>query len=128
MAVKFLTPVQLWQDFDPAEVPLDISIEYNTESDGMRVKGAYFTAIAEGEESVRAFAEVKTAVQSPRRAILCVMNSGDQAAFADGFDELLKRGFAVMTLDVSGLPDEGGRACRYSAGYAYASFENGTPD
>ena len=128
MAIKFLTPVQLWQDFDPVAAPLDISIEYNLESEGMRVKGAFFTAISEGEESVRAFAEVKTVTAQPKKAILCVMNSGDQAAYAEGFDELLKRGFAVMTLDVSGVPDEQGKATRYSAGFSYASFAAGVPD
>ena len=128
MAIKFLTPVQLWQDFDPASAPLDISVEYNSEIQGTRVKGAYFTAVAEGEESVRAFAEIKTSVASPKKAILCVMNSGDQAAYAEGFDELLKRGFAVMTLDVSGVPDEAGRAARYSDGFSYASFAAGMPD
>ncbi|MBQ7712670.1 MAG: hypothetical protein IJT69_02505 [Clostridia bacterium] len=128
MAIKFLTPVQLWQDFDPLAAPLDISIEYNTETAGARVKGAYFTAVAEDGESVRAFAEVKSAVAAPKKAILCVMNSGDQAAYAEGFDELLKRGFAVMTLDVSGVPDEFGRATHYSDGYAYASFAAGVPD
>ena len=128
MAIKFLTPVQLWQDFDPVSAPLDISIEYNTESDGLILKGAYFTALSEGTDSVRAFAEIKSAVASPKRAILCVMNSGDQAALAEGFDELIKRGFAVMTLDVSGVPDEAGRATRYSDGFAYASFAAGMPD
>lgn len=128
MAIKFLTPVQLWADFDPLAAPLDISIEYNTETDGTRIKGAYFTAVAEEAESVRAFAEVKATTASPKKAILCVMNSGDQAAYAEGFDELLKRGFAVMTIDVSGVPDEAGRAARYSDGFAYASFAAGTPD
>jgi len=126
--VKFLTPVQLWQDFDPSAAPLDISIEYNTEQDGLRTKGAYFTAISEGEEQVRAFAEIKSNVAQPKKAILCVMNAGDQAALAEGFDELLKRGFAVMTLDVSGLPDEAGHAARYSEGFSYASFAAGEPD
>ena len=128
MTIKFLTPVQLWQDFDPVAAPLDISIEYNTEVNGLRLKGAYFTAIADGEESVRAFAEIKSLVPTPKRAILCVMNSGDQSALAEGFDELLKRGFAIMTLDVSGIPDENGRAARYSEGFSYASFAKGTPD
>ena len=128
MAIKFLTPGQLWQDFDPTSAPLDISIEYNAESDGLRLKGVYFTAIAEEGNSVRAFAEIKTAVSSPKKALLCVMNSGDQAALAEGFDELLKRGFAIMTLDVSGLPDEEGRAAVYSEGFSYASFAGGIPD
>ena len=128
MAVKFLTPVQLWQDFDPVSAPLDISVEYTADSDGTRLKGAYFTAIAEGDESVRAFAEIKTTVAAPKKAILCVMNSGDQAAYAEGFDELLKRGFAVVTLDVSGVPDESGRATHYSDGFSYASFAAGEPD
>ena len=57
MAIKFLTPVQLWQDFDPKSAPLDISIEYNTQADGLLVKGVYFTALADGEESVRAFGQ-----------------------------------------------------------------------
>ena len=128
MAVKFLTPVQLWQDFDPAGAPLDISVEYNTDLNGTRIKGAYFTAVSEGEESVRAFAEVKSSVASPKKAIVCVMSSGDQAAYAESFEELLKRGFAVMTVDVSGVPDEAGRAARYSDGFSYASFASGVPD
>ena len=128
MAIKFLTPVQLWQDFDPASASLDISIEYNSETPDLCQKGAYFTALTEGEESIRAFAEIKSPSRAPKKAILCVTNSGDQAALAEGFDELLKRGFAVMTLDVSGIPDENGRATRYSQGFSYASFAAGTPD
>ncbi|MBO4479278.1 MAG: hypothetical protein J5774_02815 [Clostridia bacterium] len=128
MAIKFLTPVQLWQDYDPADAPLDISIEYTDEKDGVAVKGMYFTAFAEEGESVRAFAEVKTSVASPKRAILYVMNSACQAAFAEGFDELLAKGFAVMTIDVSGVPDKDGRCAKYSDGLSYASFAAGTPD
>ena len=128
MAIKFLTPVQLWQDYDPSSAPLDISIEYTSESDGIAVKGAFFTAFSEDGESVRAFAEIKTAVSSPKKAILCVMNSVGQAVFTEGFDELLKRGFAIMTLDVSGIPDKEGRCARYSNGLKYASFAAGTPD
>ena len=128
MTIKFLTPVQLWQDYDPVSAPLDISIEYNKEVGDLSVKGAYFTAYAEDGESVRAFAEIKTATPSPKKAILCVMNNADQAAMAEGFDELIKRGFAVMTLDVSGVPGEDGRCARYSEGLSYASFAMGTPD
>ncbi len=128
VTIKFLTPVQLWQDYDPVSAPLDISIEYNKEVGDLSLKGAYFTAYSEEGESVRAFAEIKTATRSPKKAILCVMNSADQAAMAEGFDELIKRGFAVMTLDVSGLPDEEGRCAIYSEGLSYASFAAGTPD
>lgn len=128
MTIKFLTPVQLWQDYDPVSAPLDISIEYTKEIDGLSVKGAYFTAFAEEGESVRAFAEIKTATASPKKAILCVMNSAGQAAMAESFDDLIKRGFAVMTLDVSGIPDAEGRSARYSEGLSYASFAVGTPD
>ncbi len=128
MAIKFLTPVQLWQDYDPASAPLDISIEYTSETDGLFVKGAFFTAFAEEGESVRAFSEIKSAVPSPKKALLCVMNSADQAAYTEGFDDLLKRGFAVATIDVSGIPDEEGRCARYSDGLTYASFAAGTPD
>lgn len=128
MAIKFLTPAQLWQDYDPSAAPLDISIDYTSEQDGVAVKGAFFTAYAEAGESVRAFAEIKTATPSPRKAILFVMNSADQAVFSEGFDELFKKGFAVMTIDVSGIPDKDGRCARYSDGLRYASFAAGTPD
>ena len=128
MAIKFLTPVQLWQDYDPSDAPLDISIEYTGESDGVAVKGIFFTAFAEEGESVRAFAEIKTAVSSPKKAVLYVMNSADQATFAEGFGELLGKGFAVMTIDVSGVPDKDGRGAKYSEGLKYASFAAGTPD
>ena len=128
MTIKFLTPVQLWQDYDPVAAPLDISIEYNREAEGLSSKGAFFTAYSEEGESVRAFAEIRTATRAPKKAILCVMNSAGQAAVAEGFDELIKRGFAVMTLDVSGIPDEEGRCARYSEGLSYASFAAGTPD
>ena len=128
MTIKFLTPAQLWQDYDPSDSPLDISIDYTDEQDGIAVKGAFFTAYAEAGESVRAFAEIKTASASPKKAILFVMNGAGQSVFAEGFDELFKKGFAVMTLDVSGIPDKEGRCARYSDGLAYASFAAGTPD
>jgi len=128
MAIKFLTPVQLWQDFDPTSTPLDIAIAYNTEEGGLRRKGVYFTAVTDGDEQVRAFAELKAATAQPKRALICVLTEPDQNALADSFDELLKRGFAIMTVDVSGVQDEGGNATKYTDGFAYASFAAGEPD
>ena len=128
MAITFLTPAQLWQDYDPTAAPLDISIEYTTEADGITAKGAYFTAYAEGGETVRAFAVVKSATSTPKKAILFLMDAAGQIAFTEGFDELLRKGFAIMTLDVSGIPDKDGRCARYSEGLSYASFAAGTPD
>ena len=128
MTIKFLTPAQLWQDYDPTAAPLDISIEYTKESDGITAKGAYFTAYAEEGESVRAFAVVKSASPTPKKAILFLMDRADQITFTEGFDDLLRKGFAIMTLDVSGIPDEDGRCARYSEGLSYASFAAGSPD
>ncbi len=128
MAIKFLTPVQLWQDFDPVSEPLDISVSYSEQEGAITIKGAYFTAIKEGEEQVRAFAEVKTQADKPKKALVCVLTEKNQSALADSFDELLKRGFAVMTVDVSGIADEKGNAAKYSPAFSYASYAAGVPD
>ena len=128
MTIKFLTPAQLWQDYDPSAAPLDISIEYTKESDGITAKGAYFTAYAEEGESVRAFAEVRAGAPAPKKAILFILNNAGQSVFAEGVEDLLHKGFAVMTLDVSGIPAAEGRCARYSEGLSYASFAAGTPD
>ena len=128
MTVKFLTPVQLWQDFDPKGAPLDIAIAYNTETEALRTKGVFFTAVREEAEQIRAFAEIKTLVPQPKKALLTILTEPDQAALADSYDELLQRGFAIMTVDVSGVPDEKGNATNYTEAYKYASFAEGRPD
>ena len=126
--IKFLTPVQLWQDFDPASAPLDMAIAYNVEEGDLHRKGVYFTAVADEVGQVRAFAEVKTTVAQPKKVLVSVLTEKDQTPITDSFDDLLKRGFAVVTVDVSGIEDEEGNATKYSDGYEYASFAAGIPD
>jgi len=126
--IKFLTPVQLWQDFDPASTPLDMAIAYSVEEGDLRRKGIYYTAVSDDVGQVRAFAEVKSAVAQPKKVLVSVLTEPDQTPITDSFDELLKRGFAVVTVDVSGLADEKGNATKYDSGYEYASFAAGTPD
>jgi len=126
--IKFLTPVQLWQDFDPQAAPLDMSIAYSVEEGDLRRKGVYFTALSGEEGQVRAFAEIKSAVAQPKRALISVLTEPDQRPITDSYDELLKRGFSIVTVDVSGLPDESGNATKYSSEYEYASFAAGIPD
>ena len=128
MTIKFLTPVQLWQDFDPASTPLDMAIAYSVEEGDLRRKGIYYTAVSDDVGQVRAFAEVKSAVAQPKKVLVSVLTEPDQTPITDSFDELLKRGFAVVTVDVSGLADEKGNATKYDGGYEYASFAAGTPD
>ena len=128
MAIKFLTPAQLWQDFDPISEPLDLSVAYSSQDGEANLKGTYFTAVKDGEEQVRAFAEIKSSVAQPKKALLCVLTERDQLALADSFDELLKRGFVVMTVDVSGIPDENGNATKYTSAFSYASYAAGVPD
>ncbi|MBP5405056.1 MAG: hypothetical protein J6Y74_03825 [Clostridia bacterium] len=128
MIIKFLTPVQLWQDFDPQAAPLDMAIAYNNEEGDLRRKGVYFTAETSEEGQIRAFAEIKSSVAQPKRILVSVLTEPEQRPISDSFDELLKRGFAVVTVDVSGIPDQNDNAAKYPSAYAYASFAAGKPD
>ena len=126
--IKFLTPVQLWQSFDPASAPLDMAIAYSSEEGELRRKGVYFTAVSDEVGQVRAFTEIKSPVSQPKKMLISVLTEPNQTPITDSFDELIKRGFAVATVDVSGVEDEEGNATKYSEGYEYASFAAGTPD
>lgn len=128
MTIKFLTPVQLWQDFDPQAAPLDMAIAYNNEEGDLRRKGVYFTAETSEEGQIRAFAEIKSATAQPKRILISVLTEPEQRPISGSFDELLKRGFAVVTVDVSGIPDQNGNATKYPSAYDYASFAAGKPD
>ena len=57
MEARFLTPLQLWQDFDPTRQALDVNYVSTETVDGIPVKTLFFNAITTDQGKVRALAK-----------------------------------------------------------------------
>lgn len=127
MEIKFLTPVQLWQDFDCNREPLEISVAYNINIGNASVKGIYFTAVREGENSIRAFAEIIVPNTPSKKAIIGVQIAGELDRSGEFYRNFTDKGYIIATVNLSGKADMGKDATIYSAGFSYASSEAGKP-
>lgn len=125
MESKYLTPVQLWQDFSPERGDLNVSIIENS-SDGVYLKRSlYFTALKQGEDEVRAYAEIISPVnlKNKQRFILYIPDLDDYNNQQEDIKSIVDRDFAVAWVDLSG---KGIRATSYNGAYSYGAFENVT--
>jgi hypothetical protein len=120
MESKFLTPTQLWQDFDP-EGKLDVSFVSNETRDNIFIKTLYFNAFREEGGFVRAFARIlfPSDCKSNKKFILFLARPE-----VDPMPSVLRiagRGYPVGYVDLSG---EGEMSTQYEGCFAYGKYSN----
>jgi len=117
MEARFLTPVQLWQDFDPTKQPLDVNYVSNETVDGIAVKTLFYNAIADEGGKVRAFARLYLPDPKGKKMIVYVSDFGDPSL--DAVKEIAQMGYNVGVVDLIG---EGGVCTEYSGDYEYGRW------
>lgn len=119
MESKFLTPTQLWQDFDP-EGKLDVSFVGNQTIDNVAIKSLYFNAFSDEGGSVRAFARILMPVDCPKSNKKFILFLARPEI--DPMPSVLRmaaKGYPVGYVDLSGA---GAEATRYDGSYAYGRY------
>lgn len=120
MEAKYLTPIQLWQDFE-ATGALDINYVAADQSEELFSKSLYFNAIKDEMGAVRAFARIfipKSPGKSTKKFILYLADPQDDPLPA--VLDIAGRGYAVGYVDLSGAGDY---STQYTGGYTFGRWE-----
>lgn len=123
MESKYLTPVQLWQDFNPKKDPLRVSVIENKADDTFLRRSLFFTAFLDGDGEVRAYAKIVSPVnqKNKQKFILYIPDIHDQGNIDERLTDFASRDYTVATVDLSG---EGIRHTSYPSAYSYGKYQN----
>ena len=130
----FLTPIQIWRDFDPVKDPLDVSI-VSSESDGQFIKRVlFFTALSDEDGEVRACVKMvlPVAQKNKQKFVLFLPEIDSNSDYEPNMREMASRDYTVAMVDLYG---EGVDSTRYMGAYDYGrveaargKFHNATPN
>lgn len=131
----YLTPLQIWRDFDPKKEPLEFSI-VSSESDGQYTKRLmFFTALSDEDGSVRACVKMVSPVaQKNKQKFVLFLPEIDSKSYdyEKNMFEMASRDYTVAMVDLYG---EGIYSTRYLGSYEYGrvkaargNFHNATPN
>jgi len=119
MESKFLTPTQLWQDFDPTG-NLDVNFVSNQTIDDITVKEMYFSAFRAEDGFVRAFARILLPADCPKnnKKFILFLARPNMDPMPSAM-RIAAKGYPVGYVDLSG---EGDPCTQYDGSYAYGRY------
>lgn len=123
MELKFLTPTEVWEGFDPSALPLESSIISSESADNLVCTKQYFTADETAQGRVRAYMEIyfDSRWADARAAIMLLppCRSNDNGPIVRS---LVAEGYAVCLLDYcGGVANETDRST-FPQGLEFASY------
>ena len=104
LVFNIISPLKLWEDFNPLAEPLDLNVVREYEDEGIMRKMVYFTSERTDDGVVRAFAEVFYPVGAEVGSLPCILYI---PPVREGLsDALIRRtcleGYAVVRVDYAG--------------------------
>ena len=128
MESNFLTPVKLWEDFNPKQDPLKVSIIENIEVNGFPTRSLFFTALHDGNGEIRAYAKIvspPTSIQNQKRNkqkfILYIPDIKEGQDIDEKLRDFASRDYTVAVVDLLG---SGERHTLYPESFAYGKYVN----
>lgn len=104
MKPEFLTPLEIWDGYNPSAEPLEISALSESESDGVKYSTLYFTAHGSGKRAkkIRAYGLLaKPLGEGPKPAVL-YMGGIDEHVNKKYIEPFVKRGYITLMVDYIG--------------------------
>ena len=117
MEARFLTPLQLWQDFSPSRQPLDVNYVSSETVEDIPLKTLFFNAFSDEDGKVRALARLFLPDPKGKKMIIYVPDFGDDP-YKTAL-EIAHMGYNVGYVDITG---EGSVCTEYTGSYAYGKL------
>jgi dienelactone hydrolase len=124
MEAKFLTPIQLWKDFDPGREALDISYVLSDKPGGNLIKGAYITSENATDGKVRAYVETAVADEDKKKPVIIIIGDIDSNIDRNLLEYAAGCGYYAASVDYSAYPGDTERITRYPESYSCATYSN----
>lgn len=122
MDYEFLTPKQIWGNYNPDSEPLEISALSEYTESGVKYTSLYFTAIGSGKHSkrIRAYGLLAKPKASNGKAIL-YLGSADEHVDKKYLAQFVERGYTTLMVDYAGGESEFDTV--YPEGLEYCNYD-----
>ena len=107
--IKIMSPIQLWSDYNPTALPLDLTVVKQNISGNICTEYVYFTSELSAEGKVRAFVKIYRPVTTPTQSAslpaVIVVPSADSNRALPYLSELATEGYIVAEVDYAGAKE-----------------------
>lgn len=122
MEYKIITPMMLWQDFNPMKEPLEVTVDKVTSAENYVSKEMTFTVESASDGKIRAYANVVVQKNKVAPTILFVPTGEATIKKSKFFDILIERGFNFISVDYGGKATGKERFTVYPESLSYCNF------
>lgn len=123
MAGNILTPNLIWKDFQPLTKPTKRSI-YTVKKDGLLINRFYLDGLTVKDKEISIFACITELDNQDNKPLIVSVHDFGFEKFNDTDFELIKQGYAVLSIDFAGEENGKENYTKYSAGLEYANYHN----
>ena len=123
MAGNILTPNLIWKNFQPLTKPIAKSI-YTVKKDGLIFNRFYLNGLTVNGKEISIFACITEFDNQEIKPLVVSVHSFGLDTINDIDFELIKQGYAVMSIDFAGEESNKENYTKYSAGLEYANYQN----
>lgn len=122
MQNKILTPIQLWQDFNPVKDLLKLSVLDSKKINNVICTDYAFNALTVSDGSVRVFAKVYKQEGLTNMPVLLHIKDYTSLIDDDIIFNFINKGFAVVTFDYSGKTNNKENYTKYPPSLNYGNY------
>lgn len=125
MELKFMTPTEVWEGFDPQKAPLESSIISSETDENFVCAKQFFTADTTPSGKLRAYIEVYYDKRwADDRATILILPTLSHINYKKLVKLLVGEGYVACVLDYAGTGDDETLHTTFPQEYAFASIEN----
>lgn len=122
MEAKFLTPIQLWKDFNPIKDSLDLSYVKSEIVNGFIRKGAYYTSETVSDGKARIFAEIVAPDDNKKKPVIIVIGDIKETINIGLLEYVASCGYIAASYDYSGISTNREYFSKYPESLSYAEY------
>lgn len=123
MELKFMTPTEVWEGFNPTQDPLESSIISSETDENFVCAKQFFTAKTTASGKLRAYIEVYYDKRwADDRAAILILPPLAQINYKEFVRQIVKEGYVACVLDYAGAFPDDNLHTTFPQEYAYASF------
>lgn len=122
MDYKIVTPMALWQDFNPMKEPLEVRVDGVKITDKYIMKDTVFTVETELDGKIRAYANIAVQKNVVAPTVVYIPTGESPIKKSLFFDILIDHGFNIITIDYAGVSEKKDKYTVYPKSLEYCNF------
>ena len=123
MRYQFMTPVEVWRDYDPTAEPLEKELVRQTNIDGVIYETMYYTGFTSPKGKARVWARTIRSAKAKGAIPMVIVLAPSEGVETDTkqFMRFVREGYAVMIIDYEGYAKGKSRYTLYPDDYEYCN-------